>query len=413
MRTAALDFAAVFAAAPAPCLVLDPELVIAEANEAYLRVTGRGRRELLGRHIFDAFPDNPADPEADGPRKLRDSLERVLSLRSRDVMAVHRYDIPVPGSPGEFEARWWSSVNAPVLGPDGEVAWIIHRVEDVTAYVQAHPPDPLAESSYGQWQRVEAELYTRGQELQRLNEELRQAHAEEREVGLALQRAMLYAPDLERHKDLALRYLPAVGTLNVCGDWYDVADISEDRLAAAVGDVVGHGLEAAIVMGMLRSALSAAIRASDGPARALEALGRYAESVEGALGTTAVKVLIDKRARMIVYSSAGHPPPVLLHTDGTTELLDKATDPPLGTMTFDVPRSQAVATYRTGDALVLYTDGLIERPGEDIDLGLNRLTQALTDSVGLDGDRMADSVLASLGVADGARDDIALLILCL
>jgi serine phosphatase RsbU (regulator of sigma subunit) len=304
-------------------------------------------------------------------------------------------------------------VNAPILGPDGEVAWIIHRVEDVTAYVQAHPPDPLAESSFGQWQKVEAELYIRGQELQRLNEELRQAHAEEREVALALQRAMLYAPDLERHKDLAVRYLPAVGALNVCGDWYDVADISDNRLAAAVGDVVGHGLEAAIVMGMLRSALSAAIRASDGPARALEALGRYAESVEGALGTTAVKVLIDKRARMIVYSSAGHPPPVLLHSDGTTELLDKATDPPLGTMTFDVPRSQAVVTYRPADTLVLYTDGLIERPGEDIDVGLNRLTQALTDCVGLGADRMADSILNSLGVTDGARDDVALLILSL
>ncbi len=410
MTAAAVDYAALFAGIPAPCLVLGPDLVIAEANEAYLRVTGRSRRQLLGRRIFDVFPDNPADREADGPRDLRASLERVLSSRRRDAVAVHRYDLPVPGSPGEFETRWWSSVSAPVLDSDGEVAWIIHRVEDVTAYVQSHPPDPLA---FGPWQKVEAELYTRAQELQRLNEELRQAHAEEREVGLALQRAMLYTPDLERHKDLALRYLPAVGTLNVCGDWYDVADISEDRVAAAVGDVVGHGLEAAIVMGMLRSALSAAIRASDGPARALEALGRYAESVEGALGTTAVKVLIDKRARMIVYSSAGHPPPVLLHADGSTELLDKATDPPLGTMTFDVPRSQAVATFRTGDALVLYTDGLIERPGEDIDVGLNRLTRALTDSVGFGADRMADSILGSLGVADGARDDIALLILSL
>ena len=142
----------------------------------------------------------------------------------------------------------------------------------------------------------------------------------------------------------------------MCGDWYDVVDLPPDRYAAAVGDVVGHGLHAAAVMGMLRSALSAVIRATPSPAQALEVLGLYARSMEGATAATAVKVLVDTRSRLIIYSSAGHPPPVLLHTDGTCELLDRATDPPLGTREHHVPRPQAGVSYQPGDTLVLYTD---------------------------------------------------------
>lgn len=257
---------------------------------------------------------------------------------------------------------------------------------------------------------MEAELYARARELQRLNEELRAAHAREREVAVTLQEAMLHSPDLARHSNVAVRYLPAIGSLNVCGDWYDTVDLAEGRFTVAVGDVVGHGLEAATVMGMLRSALSAASRAVAGPAGALEVLGMYARSVDGALAATAVSVLVDTRSRLLVYSSAGHPPPVLLHADGACELLDQATDPPLGARPEHVPRPQAGISYRPGDTLVLYTDGLIERRDEDIDSGLGRLTTALGDLVGLAPARLADALLERLGVASGARDDIALVI---
>lgn len=116
-------------------------------------------------------------------------------------------------------------------------------------------------------------------------------------------------PDLAHHKDVAVRYLPAVGSLNVCGDWYDAVDLADGRFTVAVGDVVGHGLEAATVMGVLRSALSAASRAVGGPAQALEVLGLYARSVDGALAATGVTALVDTRSNLIVYSSAGHPRP--------------------------------------------------------------------------------------------------------
>ncbi|MFF5650805.1 PP2C family protein-serine/threonine phosphatase [Streptomyces collinus] len=406
-----IEYQALFTATPSPYLVLGADLVIVDVNEAYLQVTGRSRRDLVGQHLFDAFPDNPADPDADGVRNLDASLHRVLRSREPDTMAVQKYDIPVAGRPGVFEERWWSPVNTPVLGPDGQVAWIIHRVEDVTAFVLSHAGRPEAGGEARHtWDAMVTELYTRARELQRLNEELREAHARERQVAVTLQEAMLHAPDLARHPDIAVRYLPAAGSLNVCGDWYDVVDLPDGCIGVAVGDVVGHGLKAAAVMGMLRSALSAAVRAVDGPAQALDVLGLYARSVEGALVTTVVQAVIDTSSRLITYSSAGHPPPVLVHRDGTCDLLEQATDPPLGARPAHLPRTEISVPYTQGEILVLYTDGLIERRGEDIDTGLHRLTDALAGHHNLSPERLADALLARLGVTGGARDDIALII---
>jgi serine phosphatase RsbU (regulator of sigma subunit) len=410
VTTPEIDYAALFAATSSPCLVLDPGLVIVDVNEAYLRVTDRTRDDLVGQYLFDAFPDNPADPDADGVRNLGVSLNRVLTSREPDTMALQKYDIPVVYRPGVFEERWWSPINTPVLGPDGAVAWIIHRVEEVTEFVLSRRfRDRGRDKGLSKREgAMETELYARARELQRLNEELRHAHARERQVAVTLQEAMLRSPDLARHRDIAVRYLPAIGSLNVCGDWYDVVDLPAGRFAVAVGDVVGHGLAAATVMGMLRSALSAAARAVDGPAKALEVLGLYARSVEGALATTAALAIIDTGRRQIAYSSAGHPPPVLLHINGTCELLDQATDPPLGARPEHAPRPQAGIPYTPGDTLVLYTDGLIERRGEDIEAGLTRLTDALSQYSRLGPQRLADVLLGRLEVNGGAPDDIAL-----
>ncbi|MET7289389.1 SpoIIE family protein phosphatase [Streptomyces sp. NPDC005573] len=413
--TTQVDYSALFDATPSPYLVLSPDLVIVDANAAYCRATRHTRADLVGRHVFDVFPENPADPHPEGVRNLSASFDRVLTTREPDVMAVQKFDMPLADRPGEFEERWWSPVNAPVLGPDSEVSLLIHKAEDVTAFIRARRARrtrgrqhavPLSERE----EAMEAELYERAEELQRLNEELRRAHARERQVAITLQEAMLHSPDLARHPDVAVRYLPAIGSLNVCGDWYDAVDLPDGRFTVAVGDVVGHGLEAATVMGMLRSALSAASRAVTGPAQALEVLGLYSRSVEGALATTAVTALVDHRSRLIIYSSAGHPPPVLLSSDGSFELLDQATDPPLGARPEHVPRPQAGTSYHAGDTLVLYTDGLIERHDEDIDTGLARLTGALARCTGLGPDDLASALLDQLGVSNGALDDIALVV---
>ncbi|HBZ06391.1 MAG TPA: hypothetical protein DEP03_08405 [Massilia sp.] len=130
------DFRLLFDATPVPYLVLTPDFIMVAANEARLRATLTTREQILGRHLFDVFPDNPADPTATGTRNLRASLMRVLQNRCADAMPLQKYDIPIPDSAeGEFEVRYWKPLNSPIFGPTGEVAYIIHSVEDVTEHV--------------------------------------------------------------------------------------------------------------------------------------------------------------------------------------------------------------------------------------------------------------------------------------
>lgn len=399
------DYAAVFQALPGMVALLTPDLVYADANEEFLRMSGRRREQVVGRYLFDVFPDNPNDPAASGVRNLAASLRRVLETGERDSMALQRYDVEAPGRPGTWEERYWSPCNAPVFGPDGKVELLVLRVEEVTELIRARG-GPHGDRS----QVLEAELYTRARELQELNERLRQAHARDREVALTLQEAMLPACRQTVHR-AAVRYRPAVGALNVCGDWYDLVDlVGGHRVGVSVGDVVGHGLAAAGVMGQLRSALSAASRVAEGPAQALDVLGRYAHVVDGAESATAVTTFIDLDHRTITYSSAGHPPPMLVHPDGRVEYLDKATDPPLDARPDPVPRLQACTTFSSGATLALYTDGLVERRREDIDTGLARLADSLARHRGDDPETLADAVLLELLPPGGATDDTALVI---
>ncbi|WP_406191004.1 SpoIIE family protein phosphatase [Streptomyces sp. NBC_01017] len=402
-----IDYEAVFQALPGMVALLAPDLVYADANEDFQRLAGRTREQLVGRYIFDVFPENPNDPAAAGIQETQASMLRVVATAERDTMALLRYDIEDPERPGLWQEHYWSPVNAPVLGPDGQVVLILHRVEEITELLRARGGQAGGDGA----QVLEAELYTRSRELQEVNERLRQAHAREREVALALQEAMLPAPSPVGHHQAAVRYQPATTSLNVCGDWYDLADLPGDSIAVAVGDVVGHGLTAAGVMGQLRSALSAACRVADGPARALEALGLYARFVTGAESTTAVTAFIDWDHHTIAYSSAGHPPPALLHPDGTVTFLDQATDPPLGARPEHIPRPQARTPFAEGATLVLYTDGLIERRHEDIDTGLARLADSLTHHRHTSPETLADDLLADLLPPTGNTDDIALVVI--
>lgn len=131
------NFQAIFEAIPGLYLVLTPDFVIVAVSDAYLQATMRKREEILGCVMFDAYPDNPNDPDATGVRNLRDSLENVLKHLLPHTMAVQKYDIRRPESEGGgFEERYWSPVNSPVFGANGEVSHIIHRAEDVTEFVQ-------------------------------------------------------------------------------------------------------------------------------------------------------------------------------------------------------------------------------------------------------------------------------------
>ena len=152
---AAPDFQTLFQSVPGLYLVLSPDLTIVAASDAYLRATMTQREEILGRGIFEVFPDNPDDPSATGVSNLRASLQRVLQGKRADTMAVQKYDIRKPQSEGgAFEERYWSPVNTPVLGPDQGVAYIVHRVEDVTDFVRLSHRE-------AQQQKLTEELLTR------------------------------------------------------------------------------------------------------------------------------------------------------------------------------------------------------------------------------------------------------------
>ena len=177
------DFQLLFEAVPGLYLVLSPNFDIKAASNAYLRTTMTKRDEVLGRSIFEVFPDNPAEPDATGVRNLRASLERVLTNRVPDAMAVQKYDIRRPDSEMDaYEERYWSPVNSPVFRSNGELAWIIHRVEDVTEFVRSKQKKSeehlIAQEFRTRAEQMEGEIYLRAQELQRVNEELRNANQE-------------------------------------------------------------------------------------------------------------------------------------------------------------------------------------------------------------------------------------------
>jgi PAS domain S-box-containing protein len=137
-----VDFEHVFQAVPGCYLVLNPQLAIVGVNDAYLRATMTERAAIMGRPLFEVFPDNPHDPNADGVANLLASLERVIDQRRPDRMAVQQYDMRRPDAQGGgFEVRYWSPINTPVLDDNGTLTCIVHCVEDVTETVRLREQD--------------------------------------------------------------------------------------------------------------------------------------------------------------------------------------------------------------------------------------------------------------------------------
>jgi signal transduction histidine kinase len=177
------DFRRLFESAPGLYLVLTPDLTIVGVSDAYLRATMTRREQIVGRGIFDVFPDNPNDVAASGVRNLRASLERVVRGGGPDTMAVQKYDIRRPETEGGgFEERFWSPVNSPVFGTDGKLIHIIHRVEDVTDFVRLKQRGAeqfkLTEELQLRAQQMESEIFIRAQEVQEANRKLQAANEE-------------------------------------------------------------------------------------------------------------------------------------------------------------------------------------------------------------------------------------------
>jgi PAS domain S-box-containing protein len=201
----------------------------------------------------------------------------------------------------------------------------------------------------------------------------RAALAEQSRVAITLQRAILGPVALP--EGFAVRYEPAI--LQVGGDWYDVVDLADGRYGVVVGDVVGQGLDAAAIMGQLRSAARALLLEDHGPARVVSSLDGFAALLPGARCTTIFCAIIDPERARVDYSSAGHLPAIVVDPDGHHALLDRALSPPLAVIR-TATRTEATASLSAGSSMLLYTDGLVERRGEILDTGLNRAIDALT-----------------------------------
>ena len=199
------DFRRVFDEAPAPFLLLTPDLVIVHANRARLEATASTLEDTVGRKLFDVFPMNPDDPAADGLRNLRASLRRVVASGQPETMAIQKYDIPMPD--GTYEERYWSPRNVPILDDDGEVVFVLHQSDDITDYVHLRASGSAdAETAEGLRQRVqqvELDLFARTRELETTNARLRDANERDRRTARSLAQLARTATELAHAETVA------------------------------------------------------------------------------------------------------------------------------------------------------------------------------------------------------------------
>ena len=237
-----------------------------------------------------------------------------------------------------------------------------------------------------------------------------QQYEQQRQVALTLQNAFMGEVRTVPGLHTASRYLPATQGAGVGGDWYDLIPLGAGRTGVMVGDVMGRGLEAATVMGRLRSAANALARAGISPERLMSVLDSIARDNEEQL-TTCCYLIIDPQAGEISGCSAGHLPALLAGSDGAVRRLPIPLSAPLGVG--NIPHRQATVPVAAGDTLVLYTDGLIERRDRDIEEQLTALQQHLQAvfAAGASLEDAADHVLAAFQPsASQPPDDVTLLL---
>ncbi|CAN5188519.1 SpoIIE family protein phosphatase [soil metagenome] len=230
---------------------------------------------------------------------------------------------------------------------------------------------------------------------------------EQRETAVALQHAMLGPATLP--DGFTVRYRPASRPLQVGGDWYDVVELDDGRVALIVGDCVGHGLAAATVMGQLRSACRALLIENSSPSAALTGLDRFAARLPGARCTTAFCAVLTPSTGELVYSSAGHPPPIMVLADGTTTMLDGGRGLPMA-LRPQWTRPEARVTMPTRATVLLYTDGLIERRGVSLDDGMARAAGLVQGGRSEALEDVANQLMSGLEPSGGYSDDVAVLL---
>ncbi|MGW6491108.1 SpoIIE family protein phosphatase [Streptomyces sp. NPDC055056] len=336
-------------------------------NAAAQRLYGYTRAEVMGRHV-SLLATTERREEID---TLLDRLRRGEKVEHFETLRVTR-----SGDLLDVDITLW-----PTRAPDGSVVGACAIVRDIS-------------------DRKKAE------------EELTFLYEQQRHIALTLQRSLMGTPPAIPGLTTASRYRPATQGAGVGGDWFDLIPLGAGRVGVLIGDVMGRGLEAAAVMGQLRSAAHALAKTGMQPRQLMQSL----ETVVGDLDVpdqlvTCCYVVISADAGEVTVCSAGHLPTLVALPGSGAHQLEAPVNAPLGVG--GVLYEQATAVIPPGATLVLYTDGLIETPGTDIEDQLGRLTATLADlfASAPDLEVAAERVLAALlPDAEGHNDDVTLLL---
>jgi serine phosphatase RsbU (regulator of sigma subunit)/anti-sigma regulatory factor (Ser/Thr protein kinase) len=208
---------------------------------------------------------------------------------------------------------------------------------------------------------------------------------------------------------LSARYVPATSDVRVGGDWHDLLALRDGLIGIVIGDVAGHGIQAAAVMAQVRMAVRAYAVQDPSPASVVRSLHALVAELAAPTMVTLTYAILDPVSRRLSLTSAGHPPGVLIGPEGS-RLLEGAHTPPLG-VTLDLVTREEHHDLEPGMTLLLYTDGLIERRGESLAVGLARLLAEVDDAGEEDLETLADRVLAGLVDPHHLEDDVALVLL--
>ncbi|HVJ98497.1 MAG TPA: SpoIIE family protein phosphatase [Acidimicrobiia bacterium] len=363
------------------------------ADAVHLWVHGdRERLTLVG--ATDSLADSGSAPsvlsslDVNAPADALRSGE-ALYFGDRDAYA-NRY----PGWVGIFD----------VQGAQSAAVVPMHDESGGIGVLEVFYAKPQA---FGDTQRGAHELYA-----SQLAIALGRAQTRNREYAAAtrLQESLLGPPQLVPGVGHTSRYLPADSGLSVGGDWHNTHRLPDGRILIAVGDVVGRGIDAATVMGQLRSAVVACALRCSTPSELLLCLDQFAEDLQGALSTTVALAFVDPEAETLTYVCAGHPPPLLVSPSGSVTVLDNAITWPLAVGPDRPAGLGATVSFPAGSMVLLYSDGLIERRREPLDEGIARVVRSVRANWNLPLDTVCDRVMDD-SLPDARRDDVALLAL--